>query len=61
MTILGIIGLIITLLIIVPASLLALIKVFTHPVREITLLWINLAETLFDIYEKIKADIRSLK
>jgi len=58
MTILGIIGLIITLLIIVPASLLALIKVFTHPLREITNLWLTLADTIIDIIETIKNEFK---
>jgi hypothetical protein len=58
MTILGIIGFIITLLIIVPASLLALIKVFTHPIREITNLWLTLADTIIDIIETIKSDFK---
>ena len=58
MTIFSIIGLIITLLIIVPASLLALIKVFTHPIREITKLWLTLADTIIDIIETIKSDFK---
>jgi hypothetical protein len=58
MTILGIIGFIITLLIIVPASLLALIKVLTHPIREITNLWLTLADTIIDIIETIKSDFK---
>jgi hypothetical protein len=58
MTILGIIGFIITLLIIVPASLLALIKVFTHPIKEITNLWITLADAIIDIIETIKSDFK---
>lgn len=58
MTILGIIGFIITLLIIVPASLLALIKVFTHPIREITNLWLSLADNIIDIIETIKKEFK---
>jgi hypothetical protein len=58
MTILGIIGVIITLLIIVPASLLALIKVFTHPIREITNLWLALADAIIDIIETIKKEFK---
>lgn len=60
-TILGYIGFIITLLVVVPASLLALIKVFSHPIKEITFLWISLIDELLDIYEKVKTDIRNLK
>jgi hypothetical protein len=58
MTILGIIGVIITLLIIVPASLLALIKVFTHPIREITNLWLALVDAIIDIIENIKREFK---
>jgi len=58
MTILGFIGFIITLLIIVPASLLALIKVFTHPIREITNLWLALVDAIIDIIETIKREIK---
>jgi hypothetical protein len=58
MTILGFIGFIITLLIIVPASLVALIKVFTHPVREITNLWISLADVILDTIETIKREFK---
>jgi hypothetical protein len=58
MTILGFIGFIITLLIIVPASLVALIKVFTHPVREITNLWLVLIDTIIETIETIKTELR---
>jgi hypothetical protein len=58
MTILGIIGVIITLLIIVPASLLALIKVFAHPIREITNLWLALADAIIEIIETIKREFK---
>jgi hypothetical protein len=58
MTILGFIGVIITLLIIVPASLVALIKVFTHPVREITNLWLVLIDTIIETIETIKTELR---
>jgi hypothetical protein len=58
MTILGIIGVIITLLIIVPASLLALIKVFTHPIREITNLWLALVDAIIEIIETIKREFK---
>jgi hypothetical protein len=58
MTILGFIGFIITLLIIVPASLVALIKVFTHPVREITNLWLALIDTIIDTIETIKKEFK---
>lgn len=59
--VLGYIGVIITLLVVVPASALAIIRVFSHPIREITILWITLADKLMEIYEGIKADINSLR
>lgn len=58
MTILGIIGFIITLLVIVPASLLALIKVFTHPIREISNLWLALVDAIIEIIEHIKMEFK---
>jgi hypothetical protein len=58
MTILGFIGVIITLLIIVPASLVALIKVFTHPVREITNLWLVLIDTIIETIETIRKEFK---
>ena len=58
MTILGIIGVIITLLIIVPASLVALIKVFSHPVREITNLWLALVDAIIEVIEAIKTEFK---
>ncbi len=53
--ILGYIGFIITILVIVPASLVALIKVFTDPVREILNLWYSLVDTVIDIVESFKS------
>jgi hypothetical protein len=58
MTILGFIGVIITLLIIVPASLVALIKVFSHPVREITNLWLVLIDTIIETIETIRKEFK---
>jgi hypothetical protein len=58
---LGFIGFIVTLLVIVPASILALIQVFSHPVREITNLWTTLADKLMDIYEQVRNDFRNYK
>jgi hypothetical protein len=55
---LGFIGIIITLLVVVPASLLALIKVFTHPVREITNLWLSLVDAIIDIIETIRKEFK---
>ena len=61
MSILEYIGFIITLLIIVPASLLALIRVFSHPVQEITSLWLELVDAIIEITLKIKTYINNLK
>jgi hypothetical protein len=58
---LGYMGAVITLLVIVPASALAIINVFAHPIKEITFLWISLADKLMEIYEGIKSDINSLR
>lgn len=58
---LGYLGAIITLLVIVPASALALINVFSHPIKEITILWLTLGDKLMEIYEGVKADINSLR
>ena len=51
---LGIFGLIITVLVVVPASLLSFIKIFTHPIKEITNLWVSLVDAIFDILENIR-------
>jgi hypothetical protein len=56
--ILGFIGIIITLLVVVPASLSALIRILAHPVREITNLWITLADQIIDIIETVKNDFK---
>jgi len=53
--ILGYIGVIMTCLVIVPASLTALIKVFTDPIKEILNLWISLVDTVIDIVESFKS------
>jgi hypothetical protein len=52
--ILGFIGVIITLLVIIPASLSALIRVLYHPVGEIITLWTELIDILLDIYYTIR-------
>jgi len=57
-SLLGFIGIIITLLVIVPASLSALILVLSHPVREIANLWLNLIDQIIDIIETIKKDFQ---
>ena len=56
--ILGFIGIIITLLVVVPASLSALIRIFSHPVREITSLWLVLVDQIIDIIETVRNNFR---
>lgn len=53
--ILGYIGFIITILVIVPASLVALIKVLTHPVKELINLWVALVDEIINIVENVKS------
>lgn len=53
-TLLGFIGFLMTVLIILPASLSALIRVFTQPVVEIMNLWSTLVDQIIDIYESVK-------
>jgi hypothetical protein len=52
--ILGFIGIIITLLVVLPASLIAIINIVRHPVSEIYQLWTNLIDLILDIYQDIK-------
>ena len=56
-SLLGFIGLIITLLVVIPASLIAFINILRHPVTEIFNLWLNLIDMVLDIYQ----DLRKLK
>jgi hypothetical protein len=57
-TLLGFIGFVIILLIAVPASLLAFIKVFKQPISEIFTLWVSLIDELLNIYEDIRNGIK---
>jgi hypothetical protein len=52
--ILGFIGFLVIVLIVLPASLLAFIRVFQQPVKEIINLWITLIDTVIDIIESVK-------
>jgi hypothetical protein len=54
----GFIGLIITLMVVVPASLTALIRVFSHPVQEIVSLWMTLIDEVIDIYQTIRSSYK---
>jgi hypothetical protein len=51
---LGFIGFIVTLLIVIPASLLACIQILKEPVKEILNLWFTLFDEILSIYEDIK-------
>jgi hypothetical protein len=57
-TLLGFIGFLVILLIALPASLLALIKVFKQPIGEIFTLWVSLIDELLNIYEDIRNGIK---
>ena len=59
--IIGFIGFIVTLLVVIPASVSALIRVFSHPIREITDLWLGLIDQLVDIVDTIKKDFINRK
>ena len=56
--ILGFIGFVVTVVIVVPASLSALISVFSHPITEIKNLWMTLIDQVLDIVENVKKDFR---
>ena len=57
-SILGFIGLIITIMVALPATLLAFIRILSHPVKEIVSLWIELIDTILDIIESVKTQFR---
>ena len=52
-TFLGIIGLIITLLVAVPASLIAFATFIEHPIKAVITLWTNLVLAYKDLWESI--------
>lgn len=52
-TFLGILGLIITLLVAVPASLIAFATFVEHPIKAIVTLWTNLVLAYKDLWESI--------
>ena len=56
--ILGFIGFVVTVVIVVPASLSALISVFSHPITEIKNLLMTLIYQILDIVENVKKDFR---
>jgi disulfide bond formation protein DsbB len=53
-SLLGFIGIIITLLVVVPASLIAIINIIRHPISEIVQLWLTLLDLILDIYHSIR-------
>ena len=55
---LGFIGLLVTVLVALPATLLAFIRIFAHPIQEIISLWMELIDTVLDIIESIKTQFR---
>ena len=59
--IIGFIGFIVTLLVVIPASVSALIRVFSHPIREITNLWLGLIDQILDIIQNVKNDFNIRK
>lgn len=57
-TILGFIGFVVTIMVALPATLLAFIRILSHPVQEIVSLWIELIDTILDIIESVKTQFR---
>lgn len=51
---LGFIGIIVTLLVVLPASLIAFINILRHPIQEIFQLWLTLIDLIIDIFQSIK-------
>lgn len=52
-TFLGILGVLITILVAVPATLIAIASIIEHPIRTIITLWITLVETYKDLWHNI--------
>jgi hypothetical protein len=52
-TFLGILGVLITILVAVPATLIAIASIIEHPIRTIITLWITLVETYKDLWYNI--------
>jgi hypothetical protein len=52
-TFLGIIGVIITILVAVPATLIAIATVIEHPILAIIKLWTTLIETYKELWQKL--------
>jgi hypothetical protein len=52
-TLLGILGLIITILVALPATLIAIATLIEHPIRTILTLWLTLIETYKDLWNNL--------
>lgn len=52
-TLLGILGILITVLVAVPATLIAMATVIEHPIKTIIKLWTTLIETYIDFWNNI--------
>ena len=52
-TFLGILGVLITILVAVPATLIAIASIIEHPIRTIITLWMTLIETYKDLWHNI--------
>lgn len=52
-TFLGILGVLITILVAVPATLIAMASIIEHPIKTIIKLWTTLIETYIDFWNNI--------
>ena len=52
-TLLGILGILITALVAVPATLIAMATVIEHPIKAVIKLWTTLIETYIDFWNNI--------
>jgi len=52
-TFLGILGVLITILVAIPATLIAFASVIEHPIRAVVKLWITLIETYKDLWNNL--------
>jgi len=52
-TFLGILGALITILVAVPATLIAMASIIEHPIKTIIKLWTTLIETYIDFWNNI--------
>ena len=52
-TFLGILGILITVLVAVPATLIAMASIIEHPIKTIIKLWTTLIETYIDFWNNI--------